>query len=35
LTTANLRGNYWNISGGVGPVSGNYGKLEKKENKMY
>uniref|UniRef100_UPI00389281D0 RHS repeat domain-containing protein n=1 Tax=Elizabethkingia meningoseptica TaxID=238 RepID=UPI00389281D0 len=32
LTTANLGGNYWNISGGIGPISGNYGETRKEEN---
>jgi RHS repeat-associated protein len=32
LTTANLGGNYWNISGGVGPISGNYGETRKEGN---
>ncbi|WP_260143487.1 RHS repeat-associated core domain-containing protein, partial [Elizabethkingia anophelis] len=29
LTTANFGGNYWNVSGGVGPLSGNYGATQK------
>ncbi|SMP33579.1 hypothetical protein [Chryseobacterium profundimaris] len=29
LTTANLSGNYWNVQGGVGPISGNYGQTAK------
>jgi len=29
LTTANLGGNYWSISGGIGPISGNYGETRK------
>lgn len=32
LTTANLGGNYWNISGGVGPFAGNYGETRKEGN---
>lgn len=32
LTTANIGGNYWNVSGGVGPISGNYGETRKEGN---
>ncbi|WP_396652413.1 RHS repeat-associated core domain-containing protein [Marnyiella aurantia] len=32
LTTGNLGGNYWNISGGVGAISGNYGETRKEGN---
>lgn len=29
LTTGNFSGNYWNIQGGIGPISGNYGQTAK------
>ncbi|WP_407533600.1 RHS repeat-associated core domain-containing protein, partial [Elizabethkingia anophelis] len=32
LTTANFGGNYWNVSGGVGPFAGNYGETTKEGN---
>jgi len=35
LTTANLGGNYWSISGGIGPFLEIMERLEKKEGEMY
>jgi RHS repeat-associated protein len=35
LTASNMNGKYWNASGGVGPISGNYGETalnDKKQN---
>lgn len=29
ITTHNFSGNYWNIQGGIGPLSGNYGQTAK------
>lgn len=32
INMANLGGNYWNVSGGIGPISGNYGETRKEGN---